>query len=139
MVRRPSVDRLFADQLDSYLEREHMPRAATGTVIAKPTRQGVTFALRFRAYGERRCLTLGTDRGGGRARSPRTRSRSSWPRCAAARGKPPAPDADVEIDPRPHVPGIRLAVVDGQVAGASPRRSTKRTAGRLSRAQMLTG
>jgi hypothetical protein len=37
-----------------------MPRPATGQVVERKTRSGVTsFGLRFRAYGERRYLTLG--------------------------------------------------------------------------------
>ncbi|MCW2951025.1 MAG: integrase family protein [Conexibacter sp.] len=38
-----------------------MPRPATGEVVEKPSaRGGTTFALRFRAYGRRRYVTLGT-------------------------------------------------------------------------------
>ncbi len=37
-----------------------MPRPATGQVVEKATRRGVTFALRFRAYGRREYVTLGT-------------------------------------------------------------------------------
>lgn len=37
-----------------------MPRPATGTVIEKSTARGLVFALRFRAYGQRRYVTLGT-------------------------------------------------------------------------------
>jgi integrase len=41
-----------------------MPRPATGQVVEKPNRRGTTFGLRFRAYGERRYVTLpdGTSR-----------------------------------------------------------------------------
>ncbi len=37
-----------------------MPRPATGQVIEKATSRGVVFALRFRAYGRREYVTLGT-------------------------------------------------------------------------------
>jgi integrase len=37
-----------------------MPRPATGQVIEREGRYGKTYALRFRAYGRRRYLTLGT-------------------------------------------------------------------------------
>ncbi len=37
-----------------------MSRTATGQVLERRTKTGTTFALRFRAYGERRYLTLGT-------------------------------------------------------------------------------
>jgi len=38
-----------------------MPRPATGQVVVRDGAAGRTFALRFRAYGERRYQTLGTD------------------------------------------------------------------------------
>ena len=38
-----------------------MPRPATGQVVTKPRKQGLVYALRFRAYGERQYVTLGTD------------------------------------------------------------------------------
>jgi len=38
-----------------------MPRPATGQVIEKPGARGRTFALRFRAYGKREYVTLGSD------------------------------------------------------------------------------
>jgi hypothetical protein len=37
-----------------------MPRPATGQVLEREGRDGKTYALRFRAYGKRRYLTLGT-------------------------------------------------------------------------------
>jgi integrase len=37
-----------------------MPRAPTGQVVETPSADGKTYALRFRAYGRRRYLTLGT-------------------------------------------------------------------------------
>jgi integrase len=37
-----------------------MPRPATGQVVERKTRRGVVFALRFRAYGQRQYVTLGT-------------------------------------------------------------------------------
>ena len=38
-----------------------MARTASGQVIVRQGRRGRTYALRFRAYGRRRYLTLGTD------------------------------------------------------------------------------
>jgi len=38
-----------------------MPRPATGQVLEKRTANGVTYALRFRAYGQRQYVTLGSD------------------------------------------------------------------------------
>ena len=36
-----------------------MPRPATGQVVERPNKRGMTFALRFRALGERQYVTLG--------------------------------------------------------------------------------
>jgi integrase len=41
-----------------------VPRPSTGQVIAKHGVRGTTFALRFRAYGARRYVTLGTEAAG---------------------------------------------------------------------------
>lgn len=41
-----------------------MARPAIGQVVERDGRQGTTYALRFRAYGQRRYMTLGTSREG---------------------------------------------------------------------------
>src|SRR4051794_6745778 len=41
-----------------------MGRKQEGTVVERPTKKGITYALRFIAYGERQYITLGTDRDG---------------------------------------------------------------------------
>src|SRR5215212_8694126 len=41
-----------------------MPRKATGQVIEREGKRGRTYALRFRAYGERQFVTLGTSEDG---------------------------------------------------------------------------
>ncbi len=41
-----------------------MPRPATGQVVEKHAERGTVYALRFRAYGQRRYLTLGSDADG---------------------------------------------------------------------------
>jgi hypothetical protein len=47
-----------------------MPRPATGQVIEREGKTGRTFAIRFRAYGVRRFVTLGTaEDGWGRERA----------------------------------------------------------------------
>jgi integrase len=47
-----------------------MPRKPTGQVIERDRQRGHTFAIRFRAYGERRLVTLGTvDEGWNRGRA----------------------------------------------------------------------
>jgi integrase len=47
-----------------------MPRPATGSVVETRTARGTSYALRFRAYGQRRYVTLGTtDDGWNRARA----------------------------------------------------------------------
>jgi hypothetical protein len=38
-----------------------MARKATGSVVVRAGARGKTYALRFRAYGERRYQTLGLD------------------------------------------------------------------------------
>jgi integrase len=38
-----------------------MPRRPTGQVIEKHNRRGLTYALRFRAYGDRQYVTLGAE------------------------------------------------------------------------------
>ena len=38
-----------------------MARPASGQVVIRQGKQGKTFALRFRAYGERQYVTLGSD------------------------------------------------------------------------------
>jgi integrase len=43
---------------------EAMPRQATGSVVERPRSDGRVFALRFRAYGRRHFLTLGSEREG---------------------------------------------------------------------------
>lgn len=35
-----------------------MPRPATGTIVEKPTKDGTRYGLRFRAYGQRRYVTM---------------------------------------------------------------------------------
>ena len=40
--------------------RNHMPRAPSGQVVERQGKRGVTYALRFRAYGSRQYITLGT-------------------------------------------------------------------------------
>jgi hypothetical protein len=41
-----------------------MSKPATGAIVEKRTARGTTYALRFRAYGQRRYVTLGTAAGG---------------------------------------------------------------------------
>ena len=41
-----------------------MAKPATGAIVEKRTARGTSFALRFRAYGERRYVTLGATEDG---------------------------------------------------------------------------
>jgi integrase len=74
-----------------------MPRAATGQVVEKRGARGITYALRFPAYGRRQYVTLGNSAEGW------TRARAEDEllviMAAVRRGKwrPPAPEPQVEI------------------------------------------
>jgi len=80
-----------------------MPRKPSGQVIERRTATGVTYALRFRAYGERRYITLGTnDDGWSRQRAERELAhvladvdRGIWKATVA-------PVGDVPVDPNFH-------------------------------------
>lgn len=77
-----------------------MPRASTGQVIEKTTRRGVVLALRFRAYGERQYVRLGTTGEGW----TRERAEVALANVLAdvRRGiwQPPRPEPLVEAPPR---------------------------------------
>jgi integrase len=81
-----------------------MPRPATGSVVEKTTTSGRTFALRFRAYGKREYLTLGTaDEGWTRSRADQELQnvladvrRGIW------RPAEPAPVVELAEDPQFH-------------------------------------
>ena len=48
-----------------------MARAATGQIVERKRKAGTTFAIRFRAYGKREFITLGTRQMVGPAPAPR--------------------------------------------------------------------
>src|SRR4051794_15767945 len=76
-----------------------MPRPATGQIIEKSTHRGTTFALRFRAYGQRRYITLGADaEGWTRARADQE---LAYVLAQVQRGvwQPPAAPAAVDLPP----------------------------------------
>jgi hypothetical protein len=70
-----------------------MARPPTGAIIEKRTTRGTSYALRFRAYGQRRYVTLGTTKDGWNRRAPKMSCRMSSPTCAAGSGGrlPPHP------------------------------------------------
>ena len=62
-----------------------MARKATGQVLERPAKSGgVTFALRFRAYGRREYLTLGTKSEGWTRQQGRGRAAPYALRCMSA-------------------------------------------------------
>ena len=78
-----------------------MAKPATGAIVEKRTARGTSFAMRFRAYGERRYVTLGTTEDGwNRARAEEELQnvladvrRGIW--------RPPAPSPRVDVDSNP--------------------------------------
>jgi len=81
-----------------------MARKATGQVVVKETQRGQVFALRFRAYGERRYVTLGTAAEGWTLE--RAEEELSYVTAQVQRGewRPPEPPPVVELaaDPSFH-------------------------------------
>jgi integrase len=81
-----------------------MARPSTGTIVEKRTARGTSYAVRFRAYGQRRYLKLGTAKDG----SNRSRAEEELRNVLAdvRRGiwRPPGPplQVDVEADPTFH-------------------------------------
>lgn len=74
-----------------------MPRPATGQVVVKPTRRGVTYALRFRARGERQYVTLGTDADGWSRAKAEDELLVVMAQVRRGTWRPPAADAPEEI------------------------------------------
>jgi integrase len=78
-----------------------MSKPATGTIVEKRTARGTSYALRFRAYGQRRYVTLGTAADGW----TRTRAEDELQNVLAdvRRGiwRPPAPSPQVEVESDP--------------------------------------
>jgi hypothetical protein len=81
-----------------------MARPATGSVREKRTKHGVSFALRFSAYGERRCVTLGRSEDGWTRQ--RAKDELAYVLAQVQRGAPrppaPPPVVDVALDPTFH-------------------------------------
>jgi integrase len=68
-----------------------MPRPATGQVVTKQTSNGTVYALRFRAYGERRYLTLGTRDQGWTAAKAESELQNVLADVRRGTWRPPAP------------------------------------------------
>jgi hypothetical protein len=71
-----------------------MPRPATGTVIEKQTAGGRVFAIRFRAYGRRPYLRLGTAEDGWTREKAEQRLRHVLADVERGIWQPPAAAAD---------------------------------------------
>ena len=82
-------------------QAELMAKPATGAIVEKRTARGTSFALRFRAYGERRYVTLGTTEDGWN----RARAEDELQNVLAdvRRGiwSPLVPSPRVDVDPNP--------------------------------------
>ena len=63
-----------------------MARRATGQVVEP--KDGRAWAIRFRAYGKRRFVTLGTTRRAGTASAPRPSCGTSWQTWTAGIWRP---------------------------------------------------
>ena len=93
---------------------ESMARQATGSVVERRRSDGRVFALRFRAYGRRRYLTLGTAERAGPAARPRRSSRSPGGRQAGIWG---GRATAAESRSRSDLPRVRFGVA----GSAAPR------------------
>jgi integrase-like protein len=81
-----------------------MARPATGQVVARETQRGRVFALRFRAYGDRQYVTLGTAQDGWTARRAEQELQNVLADVRRGIGRPPtpAPMAPTVADPTFH-------------------------------------
>lgn len=79
-----------------------MPRPATGQVIERPTRSGVTsYALRVRAYGKREYVTLGRDRDGWTRLKAEQELANVLADVRRGIWRPPTPQGTPEVRPDP--------------------------------------
>jgi hypothetical protein len=67
-----------------------MGRPATGQVVVEKRRRGLTFALRFHAYGKRQYVTLGTATEGWTRTDAHEELENILPTCAAESGSRPS-------------------------------------------------
>lgn len=74
-----------------------MARKATGQVVERESKQGITYALRFRAYGERRYVTLGTAEDGWTRE--KAEEELAFVLAAVKRGKWQPGEQPVEVEP----------------------------------------
>src|SRR5436305_4910403 len=81
-----------------------MPRPASGQVVERTTARGRTFALRFRAYGRRQYVTLGTAEQGWTRQRGETELENVLADVRRGIWQPPKPAPVVEIaaDPTFH-------------------------------------
>lgn len=78
-----------------------MARKATGQVVVKETKRGPVFALRFRAYGERRYVTLGTAAEGWTLERAEEELRYVMAHVRRGEWRPPEPPPVVELPADP--------------------------------------
>ena len=78
-----------------------MARQSTGGVREKRTKRGVVYALRFRAYGERRYLTLGAGTDGWTRKRAEEELANVLADVRRGSWKPPEQQSEAEPEPRP--------------------------------------
>lgn len=86
-----------------------MTRPATGAIVEKRTTRGTSYALRFRAYGQRRYLTLGTTADGWSRALAEDELQNVLADVRRGTWRPPAPALKVEVESDPTFHGM-LAV-----------------------------
>ena len=99
--------------VDEQRRRRLMARRATGQVI--PPKDGRAWAIRFRAYGKRRYVTLGTAEDGWTASARRPSCGTSSPTWTGAPGSRMSPSPS-RRRPRSDLPRVRVGVVRGSPA-----------------------
>jgi integrase len=100
-----------------------MARKSTGAVVERHNQRGTTYALRFTAYGERRYVTLGTDRDGWTRRRAEEELANVLADVRRGRWQPeeePEPAAEAEEVPTFHVFASEW-LAGRQAAGLRPR------------------
>src|SRR4051812_28360549 len=78
-----------------------MARPATGQVVERSGKRGTTFALRFRAYGKRQFITLGSSADGWTAEKARDELQNVLADVRRGIWRPPAPEPVVEAPQDP--------------------------------------
>ena len=101
-----------------------MPRRSTGSVVERRTKRGGVFALRFRAAGERRYETLGTDEEGWNRRRAEDELAADMAAVRRARGRREGARAPERAGGGADLPRVRVS------SGSRPNRGRAAAANR---------